>query len=104
MINLNEQKTKSSIRNNKIVNSFITSEKTNNHISFKNLPTKDLIHNEKRKFQKAGINRLLKQKSSEISNTENDNNLNDELKPDNYEDLFFFFLLHIGKIEYFAIH
>lgn len=101
MINLNEQIKKSSIRNNKIVNSFITSEKTNNHISFKNLPTKDLIHNEKRKFQKAGINRLLKQKSSEISNTENDDNLNDELKPDNYEDLFFFFLLHIGKIEYF---
>ena len=101
MIYLNEDTKKSSFKNNKIKNSFITSEKSNNLITFNISQRKELSNITRRKIQRAKTNRALKQRSSETEFLENNNNLNDEFKSDNYEDLFFFFLLHIGKIDYF---
>ena len=94
----------------KIKNSFITRENIRNHVSFKSVGKKSINNNSiespltsLRKHFRTKTNKLNQKKTSETLNTENDNksNDNDNLKPNDYEDLFFFFLLHIGKIDYF---
>ena len=94
----------------KLKNSFITHNRINNHVSFKSVGKSISNHNtietslaSLRKHFLKKTSKLIKKKSSEIINSDNDNKSNDDdnLRPNVYEDLFFFFLLHIGKIEYF---
>ena len=98
----------------KLKYSFIIDSRIHNHVSFKSVGKNSIINNNNnnsiesplaslRKHFQTKSNKLNQKKSSEITNIDNDNKSNDDdnLKPDDYEDLFFFFLLHIGKIDYF---
>ena len=97
----------------KLKHSFITDNMIHNHISFKSVGKNNINDNNNnsiesslaslRKHFRTKTNKLNQKKASEIKNIDTDNKSNDDdnLKPDDYEDLFFFFLLHIGKIDYF---
>ena len=97
----------------KLKHSFITDNRIHNHISFKSVGKNNINDNNNnsiesslaslRKHFRTKTNKLNQKKASEIKNIDTDNKSNDDdnLKPDDYEDLFFFFLLHIGKIDYF---
>ena len=97
----------------KLKHSFITDNMIHNHISFKSVGKNNINDNTNisiesslaslRKHFRTKTNKLNQKKASEIKNIDTDNKSNDDdnLKPDDYEDLFFFFLLHIGKIDYF---
>ena len=85
--------------------SFITDNKTNNHVIFKNSQknfSNNLSVDMKKKIIRKNTIRLSKKKSSEGNYLNSNNNENeDNLKIDDYEDLFLYFLLNMEKIEYF---
>ena len=100
----NNHHKKSIIKSQNLKSSFITDSKTNNHVVFKNIQKNSNNFNfiSIRKTQKLSSFKLSKKKSSEVNYLDPDNNEKDEgFKSDDYEDLFFYFLLHIEKIEYF---
>ena len=102
--NSNNELKKSLIKSQKIKPSFIKDNRKNNHITFKNYSKHNNNLNISRKNLRTNTIKLIKKKSSEVNYLDNDNNYNskeDNSKVDDYEDLFYFFLLHIGKIEYF---
>ena len=100
--NSNNKLKKSLIKTKKIKPSFITDNRKINHIMFKNILRHKNNLNISNKNVRTNTIKLIKKKSSEVNYLDTDNNPKDEnLKGDDYEDLFFFFLLHIGKIEYF---
>ena len=100
----NNHHKKSIIKSQNLKSSFLTDSKTNNHVVFKNIQKNSNNFNfiSIRKTQKLSSFKLSKKKSSEVNYLDSDNNEKDEgFKSDDYEDLFFYFLLHIEKIEYF---
>ena len=102
--NSNNELKKSLIKTQKLKPSFITDNRKNNHITFNNYSRHNNNLNISRKNLRINTIKLIKKKSSEVNYLDNDNIYNskeDNLKVDDYEDLFYFFLLHLGKIEYF---
>ena len=100
----NNHHKKNTMRSQNLKSSFLTDNKSNNHVVFKNIQknNKNINFISIRKTQKLSSFKLPKKKSSEVNYIDCDNNEKDDgFKADDYEDLFFYFLLHIEKIEYF---
>jgi hypothetical protein len=100
----NNQIRKKTVKFNELKSSALTDNKPNLHISFKNLPKfNNQVSSDytKRNNTKKNTFRLTKKKSSEVNYLDNDINEKGNFESDNYEDLFFYFLLHMEKIEYF---
>ena len=93
----------------KLKHSIITDNRANHHVTFKSINKNNNNNNSNetslvslRKHFRSKTNKFTQKKTSEIIDTDNDTKSNeDNFKPDDYEDLFFFFLLNIGKIDYF---
>ena len=95
---------KKTVKFNELKSSALTDNKPNLHISFKNLPKfNNQVSSDytKRNNTKKNTFRLTKKKSSEVNYLDNDINEKENFESENYEDLFFNFLLHMEKIEYF---
>ena len=100
----NNQIRKKTVKFNELKSSALTDNKPNLHISFKNLTKfNNQVSSDytKRNNTKKNTFRLTKKKSSEVNYLDNDINEKENFESENYEDLFFYFLLHMEKIEYF---
>ena len=76
----------------------------NNHVIFKNIQKNNANPNAhlKRKIQRINTIKLSTKKLTENNDQNSDNDSKDgNLKIDDYQDLFFYFLLNMEKIEYF---
>jgi len=100
MIGLNNQHKKNIKKSQNLKTSFLIDSKSNNHVTFKNTPKNNNFNSiSTKKILKFKLN---KKKSSEVNYLDSDiDENNDGFRADDYEDLFYYFLLHIGKIEYF---